>query len=217
MIDDKQSNAQKDELRAWYEANRSRYLDRMESQQALFDKTLIFLCSGAVAGLVTMAVRVGATCWIKITISFFLVALVSAMLSLIFSAWLHQDYGKQFDDNYNNAQYNKALVSIWDVWVDRTNWTTILCAVIGTIGIIILVWITSFVPHSQQSEGVSNMAKNNRVEKGIGSTQPSVPFGDGQNGTQPSVVPGMEGQRGTQPSQPPQPAPNNSSNKGSKK
>lgn len=190
MGEDSQKDSLNDEHREWYESNRSRFYQSMESQQALFDKTLILLCSGAVAGLVTMTLHLGATLGIKLSISLFLVALVSAMLSLVFSVCLHRDYCAQIDQNYKNKQCDKELHSAWESFVKKTNWITIFCAVMGTIGIIILVWTTSIIPQNQQQKGVTVMAEKNENKK----PQPS---------TQADVVPVTEGFIPTQPSQPP--------------
>ncbi|WP_338669396.1 hypothetical protein [Pseudodesulfovibrio methanolicus] len=131
---------QEKQLREWYEKNRSQYLGRVESQQLLFDKTLILLSSGAVAGLVSVAGKVGSILWLKVTIALFLGAIVSSMLSLVFSVNLQNSFMEQFDRNFKEQEYSKPLVSAWNTWVGITNIVTIICAVLGTIGIAVLVW-----------------------------------------------------------------------------
>ncbi|WFS63067.1 hypothetical protein LF599_02600 [Pseudodesulfovibrio thermohalotolerans] len=131
---------QEKQLREWYEKNRSHYLGRVESQQLLFDKTLILLSSGAVAGLVSVADKVGSVWWLKATIAMFLGAIVSSMLSLVFSVNLQNSFMEQFDRNFKEQEYGKSLASAWNSWVGITNIVTIVCAVLGTIGIAVLVW-----------------------------------------------------------------------------
>ncbi len=128
-------------LREWYEKHRSQYLDRATSQQETFDNTLILLSSGAVAGLVTVGMKIGSSCLLIFAIFSFLLTIASSMLSLVSSVKLHEDFYKQFDENFEKKDYSKVLSSSWETWVKYTNNISIITAILGLFFIIILVFI----------------------------------------------------------------------------
>ncbi|GEM_PF-5929787 len=120
-----------------YLEDRKTYLNGYQDQQTLFDKTIITLSAGAV-GLIFTVTKGQIDHWsLKVSVIAFILAVVSTTISFFCAANAYQSFLEQFETNYGNGDVYKRLQSKWSVWVNTTNYTSIILSITG---VLFLMW-----------------------------------------------------------------------------